>query len=461
MTTHRPGFADVTAIMDRRPIGSLQIRTAVLCGIVAILDGFDNFAIALVAPAVAQELHLPMSAFGAVFGVNSFGMMLGALVFGPVGDRCGRKPVILASVLIIGVATLSTSLVQGFPALLFVRFLVGIGAGGVMPNIVALTSEYAPQRFRARLVTIMFAGISAGTILAGLVTQMTEGFGWRGVFYVGGALPFSLLPLLAAALPESIRYMIGRGVEPERPLAVIRRIDPTNPYPAGTVCVLSGEVRGAGMPVIRLFQDGRALATPVLWAVFFCNLLVWFFLMNWLPSVLQRAEFPRSFAIVATIILYGGGIAGGMLLGRLVDRKMSYGMLTLAYCAAAICTGGVAFATTFLPAALLPMVFGAGFFVGGCQYCIVALAANLYPTDLRSTGLGWALGVGRVGAIIGPVLGGALIGLQWSLGQLFLVATAPVLLAALAALVLDRSGRNLGRVPGRGSGTARSDRAGR
>jgi AAHS family 4-hydroxybenzoate transporter-like MFS transporter len=439
----RPTDANVTEIIDRCALSFVQIMTALLCGIVAVLDGFDNFAIALVAPAVAQELHISMPAFGAVFGINSLGMMLGALVFGPMGDRRGRKPLILASVLVIGVATLLTPFVSSFPALLAVRFIVGLGAGGVMPNIVALTSEYAPQRIRATLVTFMFAGIPVGTILAGLIIQLMDGYGWRGVFYVGGALPFLLLPLLAGALPESIRYMITRGVAPERPLAVLRRIDPATAYPAGTRCTLPDEVRGAGISVARLFQGGRGLATPMLWAIFFCNLLVWFFLMNWLPSVLQRADYPRAFAVVATMILYGGGIAGGLVFSRLVDRKMSYGLLIVGYTAAALCMAGVAFATTFLPTALLPAVFGAGFFVGGCQYCIVALAANLYPTDVRSTGLGWALGLGRIGAIIGPMIGGALIGLQWSLGQLFLIAAVPALLAALAALALDRSGKTL------------------
>ncbi|MBV8923960.1 MAG: MFS transporter [Bradyrhizobium sp.] len=426
-------------MIDRIPVGQLQIITVVLCGIVAILDGFDNFAIALVAPQMAHSFNVAVSSFGAVFGVNAFGLMLGALAFGPIADRFGRKPVILASVFLIGLFSLLTPFTGSIQVLLATRFLAGLGMGGVMPSIIALTAEYAPKRLRATLVTVMFAGIPVGAMIAGSVrTQLLGEFAWRNMFYVGGAIPFLLLPVLVAFLPESVRYLVARRIAPERPLAILRRLDRRTNYPDGIVCTHS-EAAGAATPISRLFQDGRARATLLLWLIFVCNLLVWFFLTNWMPSILQRAHFPVGRAVVATIILYGGGLAGGLALGRMVDRKLSYRTLALAYAAAALCVAGLAFAATPLQPALLPMIFAAGFFVAGCQYCINAIAAAFYPTDLRSTGVGWALGVGRIGSIAGPAAGGALIGMEWSIGQLFLVAAIPALIAAIAALLLGRS----------------------
>lgn len=427
---------DVAAVIDRIPISRLQWTTIILCGLVAILDGFDTQAIAFVAPLIAKDLQLEMSAFGPVFGAGLFGLTVGALAFGPAADRWGRKPIIIASTLMFGVFALLTPTVHSLNALMLMRFLTGLGLGGAMPNIIALTSEYAPKAKRATLVTLMFCGFPLGAVLGGLISaQLMTKFGWAVVFYLGGILPLVLLPFLLLWLPESIRYLVALGAGNDRPVAILRRLDPAGSYGDGTHCVLP-EKTAKGSPISQLFVDGRVLGTSLLWVVFFCNLLVLYFLINWLPSIMQKAGLPIERAIIATVVLNAGGIIGGLTLARLVDNRRPFEILAIAYAAAAVLIAGIGFAATASIPILMLTIFAAGFFVIGSQYCMNALAANYYPTGLRSTGIGWALGIGRIGSIVGPVVGGTMIAMGWSSEQLFTAIAVPSVLASIAVFLI-------------------------
>jgi len=437
-----PTRIDVAAVIDRVRLSRLQWITISLCGLVAILDGFDTQAIAFVAPVIAREFGVEMSAFGPVFGAGLFGLTVGALAFGPAADRWGRRPVIIASVLVFGLFALLTPLSDSLTALMLYRFLTGLGLGGAMPNIIALTSEYSPKQKRATLVTLMFCGFPLGAAVGGFVSaRLIAAYGWPAVFYLGGVLPLLLLPLLWAALPESIRFLVARGDRPEAPLAIMRRIDPAGHYGADSRCVLIEE-RAERASIRQLFAGGRALGTGLLWIVFFSNLLVLYFLINWLPAVLQQAGMPIERAIIATVVLNVGGIVGGLSLGRLVDRRRPFGILTIAYAVAAVLVAAIGAVGTGAVAMLMLTIFAAGFFVIGSQYCMNALAANFYPTTLRSTGIGWALGIGRIGSIVGPVVGGLMLSLGWDISELFTVAAAPAAVAALAVFLI---GWHLGR----------------
>ncbi len=421
---------DVAAVIDRIAIGRVQWMTILLCGLVAILDGFDTQAIAFVAPLVAKDLQIEMSAFGPVFGSGLFGLMIGALTLGPAADRWGRKPVIILSTLVFGVFALLTTKIGSLNGLLLMRFLTGLGLGGAMPNIIALTSEYSPKAKRATLVTLMFCGFPLGAVLGGaLSAQLMPKFGWPVVFYLGGILPLALLPLLSLWLPESIRFLVARQDRQIAAFAILRRLDPAVDYKGKIHCVLPEE-EAKGFPVSQLFANGRAFGPALLWVVFFCNLLILFFLINWLPSVLQQAGLPIERAIIATVVLNAGGIVGGLILGSIVDRRQPFAILTTAYCAAAVLVSGIGFAAAVSIPTLMGTIFAVGFFVIGSQYCMNALAASYYPTALRSTGVGWALGIGRIGSIIGPVVGGAMIAAGWQPKGLFGASALPWLLAA-------------------------------
>src|SRR5262245_32302102 len=287
MSREQEAAIDVTAVIDRVPLSRLQIITIVLCGIVAVLDGFDTQAIAFVAPVIAGEWGLETSAFGPVFGAGLLGLTLGALICGPAGDRLGRKSMILSATLVFGLFALATPFASSLGTLMTFRFLTGVGLGGAMPNIIALTSEYSPQNKRATLVTVMFCGFPLGAVLGGLISaRLIPAWGWPSVFYLGGIVPLLVLPVLWLALPESIRLLVARGGNAETLSRLMRRIDPAGRFEPTSRFVLR-EDQSTTSSIGELFRGGRGFGTGLLWIVFFANLLMLYFLINWLPAVLQ------------------------------------------------------------------------------------------------------------------------------------------------------------------------------
>src|SRR6478736_5879952 len=205
-------LVDVADFIDQQPVGGFQMRLLLTCAAVLFLDGFDTQAIGYVAPALAKEWGLTKGALGPVFSAGLFGLMIGALVFGPLADRIGRKKIIILSTLAFGIGTLATAFINDVNTLLLVRFLTGLGLGGAMPNTIAITSEFSPHRRRATMVMIMFCGFSVGAALGGLLAAaLIPHFGWRSVFVVGGVAPLLLAPVLAAHLPESVRFLAFTG----------------------------------------------------------------------------------------------------------------------------------------------------------------------------------------------------------------------------------------------------------
>ena len=421
---------EVETIIDASPLSAFQIRTIVLCGIIAAIDGFDTQAIAFVAPVIAKEWSANISEFGPVFGAGLFGLTIGALALGPAADRFGRKSVIVISTLLFAAGSLATVLSGTVTNLMLYRFVTGLGLGGVMPNIIALTAEYSPRRSRAFVVTSMFCGFPVGAVIGGLVCSKTIPlFGWESTFVVGGLLPLLLLPALIAWLPESIRFLVQRIGGREKALALLRRIDRSAALsPQAPAREAAARVQ---LDLFAIFADRRAAGTLFLWIAFFCNLLILYFLINWLPSALQRAGVSLENAIVATALLNAGGVAGGLTFSRLTDRFGPRRVLTFAYFGAAVFVGAIGIGWNSV-LALYAVIGSAGFCVIGAQFGMNALAAEFYPTSLRSTGVGAALGVGRVGAIVGPLVGGALVSLNLGIHDLFLIAGAPAVFAGAA-----------------------------
>src|SRR6266478_1371356 len=278
---------DVAAFIDAQPVGGFQIRLLLTCAAVLFLDGFDTQAIGYVAPALAKEWGLTKGALGPVFSAGLFGLMIGALVFGPLADRVGRKKIIILSTLAFGVGALVTAFVQDVNTLLAIRFLTGLGLGGAMPNAIAMTSEFNPRRRRATMVMIMFCGFSVGAALGGfLAAALIPHLGWRSVFVVGGVAPLLLVPILALQLPESVRFLALTGRANERVAQLLGFIAPKAALAPATQFVIH-EPELAGIPVLHLFKEGRTPVTLLLWVVFFMSLLDLYFLSNWLPTVLN------------------------------------------------------------------------------------------------------------------------------------------------------------------------------
>ena len=435
-STKDASTVDVAAFIDAQPVGAFQVKLLLTCAAVLFLDGFDTTAIGYVAPALAKEWNLARGALGPVFSAGLFGLMVGALLLGPLADRIGRKRIILLSTLAFGVGTLITAFVNDMNTLFAIRLLTGLGLGGAMPNTVALTSEFSPHRRRATMVMVMFVGFSIGAALGGLLAAaLIPQFGWRSVFVVGGAAPLLLVPILALRLPESVRFLALAGHAHQRVAQLLALVDPKAVFAQGTRFVVN-EPTLAGFPVAHLFQGGRTAATLLLWVVFFMSLLDIYFLSNWLPTVLN--DLGASIAEAAAIgsMLQVGGVVGTFALGSIIDR-FSFRALALVYFIAVFAVGAIG--QLGHSAVLVTIaIFVAGFCIVGGQIAANALAAGFYPTSVRATGVGWALGIGRIGSIVGPLVGGVLLSLRWSASEVFVAAAGAALCAALAAFFLSR-----------------------
>ncbi len=395
---------DVVEFIDQQPVGGFQLKLLLTCAAVLFLDGFDTQAIGYVAPALAKEWGLTKAALGPVFSAGLFGLMIGALLFGPLADRIGRKKIIIFSTLAFGIGTLATAFIHDVNSLLTIRFLTGLGLGGAMPNAVAMTSEFNPRRRRATMVMIMFCGFSVGAALGGfLAAGLIPHFGWRSVFVVGGIVPLLLVPVLALRLPELVRFLVLTGRAPDQVAQLLGWINPKASLSAATRFVVH-EPELAGIPVLHLFRGGRTLATLLLWVVFFMSLLDLYFLSNWLPTVLNDLGASVSAAAAIGSMLQVGGIVGTFALGSIIDR-FSFRALALVYFVAVFAVGAIGH-VGYSAILVTLAIFVAGFCIVGGQIAANALAAAFYPTAVRATGVGWALGIGRIGSIVGPLVGG-------------------------------------------------------
>jgi MFS transporter, AAHS family, 4-hydroxybenzoate transporter len=427
---------DVVEFIDQQPVGGFQIRLLLACAAVLFLDGFDTQAIGFVAPSLAKEWGLTKSALGPVFSAGLFGLMIGALIFGPLADRIGRKKIIVFSTLAFGIGALATAFVNDLGMLLAIRFLTGLGLGGAMPNAIAMTSEFSPRRRRATMVMIMFCGFSVGAALGGFfAAALIPQFGWRSVFVVGGVAPLVLAPILALRLPESVRFLALTGRANERVAGLLKFINPTAAFAPATQFVVH-EPGLAGIPVLQLFKDGRTLVTLLLWVVFFMTLLDIYFLSYWLPTVLNDLGASVSAAALIGSMLQIGGVVGTFALGSIIDR-FSFRALTLVYFIAVFAVAAIGQLGHSVVLVSLA-IFVSGFCVVGGQIAANALAAGFYPTSMRSTGVGWALGIGRVGSIVGPLVAGVLLTMKWSTASVFMCAAGAALCATLAAFCLSR-----------------------
>lgn len=436
-TTSQTQPLTVGEIIEQRPLGSYQIWTIVLCGLVLVLDGFDSQTINFIAPSVADSIHVPVKAFGPIFSAGLFGLMIAAMTTGPIADRWGRKWPVIMSTLSFAAFSLITVHVTSFRELLILRFLTGLGLGGAMPNVVALASEFVPRRILPHVVTLLFVGMPLGGVTCGLLSAaMIPKYGWQSVLYLGGTIPLVIAILLIVSLPESIQFLAVRGKNPRKVSRILDRIAPE--LTGATVRPTPRDTQHEGVPVIHLFTEGRAFGTILLWIPYFMNLLMIYFIGSWLPALLKQTGMSVSAGATATAFFSFGGVFGCLLEGWLIKRRGAYIVLLMEF---AIATSFVA-ALSKIPSSfplMLAITFGSGLMIIGAQAGLNALAANFYPTAVRSTGIGWALGVGRVGSIVGPLLGGVFLKWGWTPGQILLSGTLAAV-CAFGAILLSRIG---------------------
>jgi AAHS family 4-hydroxybenzoate transporter-like MFS transporter len=428
---------DIKSFIDERPISAYQWLLVALCFLVVTADGMDVAIMGFVAPSIIADWHISRPAFGLVMSAAPIGLVIGALTAGPASDRIGRKGVLIASVFLFGVFTIATAFTTSPTSMAILRVLTGIGLGAAMPNTTTLLSEYAPQRKRALLITIMFTGFNLGSALIGFVAGwLIPVHGWRSVLIFGGALPLALIPLQIWLLPESARLLAVRGATQERIGKVLGRVCGAR-FNGDETFVSNEPPLPTRKPIGVLFSHGYGVLTAALWITYFMGLLVIYLLTGWLPTLMKDAGLTVTAAANITAMFQIGGTIGAIIVGWIMDRVRPAPVISAAYLGGAVCVLGLAWIGA-LSSSLAVLVLAAGFCMSGAQTGLNAFAPSRYPTVARATGVSWMLGMGRFGSIFGSAFGGALLGLGWQFGAILAMLAVPATLAAIAILVAQR-----------------------
>jgi MFS transporter, AAHS family, 4-hydroxybenzoate transporter len=425
----------VDDIIDSQPVGALQIRVVTLCCLIGALNGFDGQIIGFLAPSIATTLHVDVSSFGPMFSAGFIGLMIGAMAMGILGDRIGRKPALLISTMAFGLLAGLTGFVQTFHELILVRFLTGIGLGGALPNVAALATEYVPNRLRRIPASLIGAAIPAGAMGAGLIaTVLLPAWGWRSMFYLGGIMPIALGVVLIFSLPESVRYLSLNRVKQDKLRSIMAKIWP-GAADRDVQFSVPAQMPDAEGSVLELFRGGRAVVTSMLWIINVMSFMVIYFIISWMPSLLQATSLPKSAGIMSITMFSLGGVLGSLAEGPLMNRFRPALILLVEFTVFALLVGVLA--SVPLSFGLVAIItFGLGLSIQAAQAGLIIFAVTLYPTAIRSTGAGWSVAVGIVGSIIGPLLGGFAMLAGWNAQQIFVAGALPALCAAAAVAVI-------------------------
>lgn len=406
------------------------------CALIIIFDGYDLAVVGIALPSIMKDLGVDPTQAGFMVSAALFGMAFGAIFLGTLADRIGRRWSIVVCITLFSVFTAAAGLTRDPMFFAASRFLAGLGIGGVMPNVVAHMTEYAPKKVRATMVTLMFSGYAVGGILAALLGKgLIESYGWQSVFFAA-ALPLLLIPFILKSLPESMPFLLAKGRHEELK-RIAARVEPSYQPQASDQLTVPAKDKAQGAPTRQLFAEGRGFSTVMFWAAFFMCLFMVYALSSWLTKLMAGAGYSLGSALTFVLVLNVGAIVGAVGGGWLADRFHIKTVLASMYALAAVSVSLLGFA---MPQALLFIVVGlAGASTIGTQIVANAYTGQFYPMAIRSTGLGFALGIGRGGAILAPIVIGVLVGLQLPLQQNFYAIAIPGAIGMLAVLLIDHS----------------------
>ena len=422
---------DVQQIIDDAPFSPAQRRSIGMVMAISVFIGFDALIMAISAPAIAEDWGTTTASLTSAIVASLLGMIVGGLFLAPRADRWGRRPVLIGGVLLFGVMTLAVVAVQNIDQMIPLRFIAGIGLGAVMPNTYAYGAEFAPKRRRATAVTVVGASSAGGGFVGGLLASaIIPTFGWRSVFVLGGILPLLLIPALLRWLPETVQFLTLSGKD-DRARALLRSIDRDAVGTVDVPLVMQDHRRGEKPSMKLLFTRRLAPVTLVLCVVFFNAVLLILFLMSWIPSVLTDAGLSTGHAVAASAVCNLGAMFGGVGIGIMADRRRNPSrMLSICFTIAAVAIVATALSIGSI-VVLMVSVFVVGAFAIGTQMCVNAVAAEIYPSWLRATGMGVLSGVDRVGSVVGPTIGGALLAAHVPAKTIFLLAVVPAIVASI------------------------------
>jgi AAHS family 4-hydroxybenzoate transporter-like MFS transporter len=429
---------DAVGVVDAAPVGKLIIAVVALCAGVSFLDGFDILAISYVAPVIGAAWKLPREAFGPIFAAHYIGAAAGSVFFGWYADRYGRRMGVIVPTAIFGVFALLTVYAYDFRSLFVLRMLIGIGLGGALSNAIAMVAEYSPQRARATLVSVMYAAFPLGGVIGGPISAaLISHYGWHAVFVLGGVLPLLLTVALLLWLNESIRFMVLSKVAPERIAGILRRMAPGFEPTPGDVYVLPQSRGVSNRPTREIFSREFVRATVLLCIAAFMAQLVIVYVVTWMPLVLASIGMPVTSAILASVAFSVGGIFGAIGLARIIDKDKSYRGLVVTFLLSAVSIAGIGYLASNWYG-LLAITFLTGLLTVGANIVLSAYSATVYPTAIRSTGVGWVIGWGRIGGIAGALFGTALVAAGLTIEIAYVIAAVPAIIGG-AAIAMVRA----------------------
>ena len=423
----------VSRLLDERGLSAFQIRVLVWSVLMALIDGYDIGAIAFAAPHLVASWHIPRSALGPVLSASNIGVLFGSALFGFIGDRYGRKTALIAANVLFGVLTVAAAYSTDLTQLFWLRLIAGFGIGGVIPNLVSINAESAPRNLRATLAIIAAGCVPMGGAFAGFVSAaLVPHYGWPLLFQVGGIAPLVLALAAIFALPESVKYMALHESQRRRMTALVKAIRPGQPVPDNARFVIEDEQQSPTNP-INLFRNGLWLITPLAWLLFALNLMGFFFLISWMPTLLTAAKLPPATAALAAALMQVGGTVGALTLCWWLQRHR-FLAIAIMFLLAVPVVGAIGFAGLTSTAALLTATFVAGFLVLGIQTGINVVGAMIYPTSLRASGSGWELGIGRFGSIVGPLVGALFVGMP--IEKIYIWSALPFVAGAVVCFAI-------------------------
>jgi AAHS family 4-hydroxybenzoate transporter-like MFS transporter len=425
----------VSHLLDEHGLGSFQIKLIFWSVLIALIDGYDIGAIAFAAPHLIQEWHVEPKSLGLVLTASNFGVLFGSQIFGWIGDRYGRKIALITANLLFGVFTYWAAYSTSLTELFWLRSIAGLGIGGVIPNVVAINAESAPRNLRATMAIIATGMVPIGGALAGFAAAaFIPHYGWPILFEIGGVAPVIFAIIAIFGLPESIKYMTlheGQRGKLERLIVAIR---PGYQVPTNARFVIEDEKQFPNSNPRYLFHNGLELITPLTWLMFILNLMGYFFLISWTPTLLvAAAKASQTVAALTGAGLQVGGTVGSLLLCWWLQRQRFLAIAILFVIAVPV-VGSIGYAGLTSTTALVAVAFLAGAVVLGIQSGINVVGAMIYPTSLRANGSGWQLGLGRFGAIIGPLAGTLLVGIP--IQNMYLFAAIPFALGAVVTFII-------------------------
>ncbi len=402
--------------------------------LILILDGYDLAVVGAAMPSIMKSMGVDAAQAGFMASSALFGMMVGAMTMGTLADKLGRPLTIACCIALFSVFTAAAGLTNDPVTFSVTRFLAGLGIGGVLPGVTAQMAEYAPTRLRARLVTIVFTGYSIGGILVALTgKQMIESYGWQSVFFMA-IIPIVLIPFILKSMPESLPALIKQGKTDEI-RRIVAKILPDTRFSGNEEFVVPTEDRATSAPVAKLFTDGRAFSTVMLWTAFFMGLFMVYALSSWLTKLMAMAGYSLGSALNFVLVFNIGAICGAVGGGWLGDRFNIKHVLIALYLLGAVSLTVMGF--TKSTEVLFVVVFIVGASTLGTQLLAYAYAGEFYPTAIRATGVGFASGVGRMGAIIAPVLIGFVVSMKLPLEQNFMAIAAAGVLGTIAVTLIN------------------------